>query len=103
MSYVLRPPVDTTGFVENPMRATLDAAGNEIIDVASLTATTVEMTNGVINSLLHHQDPAGAVGLYGADPTPQYPPIADVASGDPEALAINEILNALRALGVVAV
>ena len=103
MSYVVPPPVDTSGFVENPMTADLGAGANNINNAGTVTATTGDMTSVVIASLLEHADPTGVIGLYGAAPTPQYPPIADVASGDPEAVAINEILNALRALGVVAV
>lgn len=120
MSYVLRPPVDTAGFVENPLTAELDANSNDISnagtisasvgDMTNVSATTVaadtgNLTNANVVSQLSHTDPTGVIGLYGVPPTPQNPPIADAVGANPHAneIAINEILNALRALGVVAV
>lgn len=103
MSYVLRPPVDTSGFVENPLTADLDADSNNISNAGTVTATTGDMTNVTIATALEHTNPAGVVGLYGAPPAPQHPPIPDSTTGSDHSITINQILNALRALGVISV
>lgn len=97
MSYILFA-TSGSGGVQNPMTSNLDAANNDITAIGTSDATVV-----VVGDSLEMTNPAGTVGFYGVPPTPQAPPIADIPSGDPEAIAINEILNALRALGVVAV
>lgn len=97
MSYVLKP---STGGLTNPLTENLDLGSNDIINTA-----TASSENITVATVIEHTDPAGAVGLYGVPPTPQAPPIADAAGANPHSneIAINEILNALRALGVVSV
>ena len=95
MSYVLKP---STGGLTNPLTENLDLGSNDIINTATASSDNITITTAI-----EHQDPAGVVGLYGVPPTPQFPPIADVIPSNPEGVAINEILNALRALGVISV
>lgn len=95
MSYVLKP---STGGLTNPLTEDLDLGSNDIINTA-----TASSENITIAGTVEHTNAAGLVGFYGVAPTPQAPPIADVVPSDPEAIAINDILAALRALGVIAV
>lgn len=71
MSYVVPPPVDTSGFVENPLTAELDANSNDISNAGTVSATTGDMANVTISSQLEHSDAEGLIGFYGATPISQ--------------------------------
>ncbi len=71
MSYVIRPPVDPTGFVQNPLTAELDANNQDISNAATVSATDGNITNVTISSQLEHSSPSGLIGFYGATPISQ--------------------------------
>jgi len=100
MSYGIAPPVNTSGFVSNPLTAELVADDNDVSGVGTITASVGDMSQVSIADAFT-TEPTAVVGLYGVPPTPQFDPIPDVVPSNPEGEAINSILEALRRVGVI--
>jgi hypothetical protein len=93
----MRPPVDTSAFVSNPLTDNLNANGQEITGANVVSANFV-----VAGTEFSHTDPLGTLGFFGAPPVLQPPALTPVAGGNPDSDAINAIIDLLQQLGLSA-
>lgn len=98
MSYIITP----SDGLSNPLTEDLDAGDNNITDVGTLTASIGDMTNVSIANQIAHTDPLGTVGFYGVEPTNQAPPVPPLFGHGEVGDAVNQIVSALQALGLMA-
>lgn len=100
MSYGIAPPVNTSGFVSNPLTAELVADDNNVSGVGTITASVGDMSQVSIADALT-TDPTAVVGMFGVAPVGQQDPIPDLIPADPTDDTVNSILVVLRRLGVI--